>query len=89
MTSHDRRPSGGLAERLARLNLTVVFLATIAYLLVALLAPGIVGGALLLVLAAALIWLMALTWPVTAPRTRIFRLVVLTLLVAVALFKIL
>lgn len=89
MTSPDRRPGGGLLQRLARLNLTVVFLATIAYLLVALLAPGIVGGALLLLLAAVLIALMAMTWPVTVPRTRAFRLVVLTLLVSVALFKIL
>jgi hypothetical protein len=88
VTTHDGRP-GGLPGRLARLNVTGVFLATLAFMLIALLAPGIVGGALLLALAAGLIWLMALTWQVTAPRTRAVRLVILTALVAIALFKIL
>jgi hypothetical protein len=78
-----------LLHRLARLNLTAVFVATVVFVLVGLLAPGIVGGALLLALAAALGALTATTWPVQAPRTRAVRLLMLTLLVAIALVKIL
>jgi hypothetical protein len=91
VTSPDKlsREPGGLLARLARLNLTTVFLATIAFVLVALFAPGIVGGALLLALAAALGALMVRTWPVQAPATRALRLTVLAGLVAVALYKIL
>jgi hypothetical protein len=74
--------------RLARVNVTAVFLATIAIVLVALFAPGIVGGGLLLVLAAALAALMTRTWPVQPPRVRAFRLLMLGLLVAIALVKI-
>ena len=75
--------------RLARLNVTGVFLATLALMLVALFAPGVIGGALLLALVAALAALMARTWPVQAPRTRALRLAVLVLLATVALIKIL
>jgi len=74
---------------LARLNPTAVFLAALAVVLVALFAPGPVGGLLLLALAAGLIWLMTLTWPLQAPATRVLRLVILTLLIAVALAKLL
>lgn len=74
---------------LARLNATAVFLATLVLVLVALFAPGPVGGVLLLALAAGLIWLMSVTWPVQAPATRVLRLVILTLLIAVALAKLL
>ncbi|WP_422755046.1 DUF6703 family protein [Micromonospora sp. WMMD708] len=72
---------------LARANPTSVFLATLALVLVALFAPGPVGGLLLLALAAGLGWLLTVTWPVQAPQTRLIRLVMLTLLVAVALVK--
>ncbi|MFE7871541.1 DUF6703 family protein [Micromonospora humida] len=73
--------------RLARANPTSVFLATLALVLVALFAPGPVGGLLLLALAAGLVYLLTVTWPVQAPQTRLIRLVMLTLLVAVALVK--
>jgi energy-coupling factor transporter transmembrane protein EcfT len=73
--------------RLARFNPTTVFLATLALVLVALFAPGPVGGVLLLLLAAGLVWLMSLTWAVQRPATRVLRLVMLTLLIAVALTK--
>src|SRR5687767_9560762 len=82
-------PSARPLASLARLNVTGVFLATLALMLVALFAPGIVGGALLLALVAALAALMARTWPVQAPRTRALRLAVLALLTVVALIKIL
>jgi hypothetical protein len=75
--------------RLARLNVTAVFLAALALLLVALFAPGVVGGALLLALVAGLAALMARTWPVQSARTRVLRLTVLALLVVAALVKIL
>jgi hypothetical protein len=75
--------------RLARLNVTAVFLAALALVLLGLFAPGVVGGAVLLALAVALAALMARTWRVQAPRTRAFRFVMLVLLVAAALVKIL
>ncbi|MGC4895267.1 DUF6703 family protein [Micromonospora sp. DT31] len=74
-------------SRLARLNPTAVFLATLFLVLVGLFAPGPAGGVLLLVLAGGLVWLMSVTWPVQAPATRMLRLVMLTLLVAAALVK--
>jgi hypothetical protein len=79
-----KRPLG----RLARLNPTTVFLASIGYVLVALFAPAIVGGVLLLMLAIALGALAATTWSVQLPRTRVLRLAVIVLLVAAALSKI-
>ncbi|WP_329103254.1 hypothetical protein OG792_26220 [Micromonospora sp. NBC_01699] len=84
-----QRTQSVLLARLARVNPTVVFLATVAVVLVGLFAPGIVGGAVLLALAAGLVALLRLTWPVQPPATRIIRLLMLTLLVAVALVKIL
>ncbi|MEU7618825.1 DUF6703 family protein [Micromonospora rifamycinica] len=76
-----------LLARLARVNPTSVFLAALVLVLVALFAPGPVGGVLLLALAAGLAYLLAVTWPVQAPQTRLLRLVMLTLLVTVALVK--
>ncbi|MEU1886956.1 DUF6703 family protein [Micromonospora sp. WMMD987] len=76
-----------LLARLARVNPTSVFLATLALVLVALFAPGPVGGVLLLALAAGLVYLLTVTWPVQAPQTRLLRLVMVTLLVTVALVK--
>jgi hypothetical protein len=75
--------------RLARLNVTAVFLAALVFVLVALFAPGAVGGVLLLALAVGLATLMARTWPVQLPRTRAVRLAVLALLVVVGLVKLL
>ena len=84
-----QRTQNPVLVRLARANPTSVFLATLVLVLVAVFAPGPVGGVLLLALAAGLVWLMALTWPVQAPRTRVVRLLMLTLLIAVALAKLL
>lgn len=75
--------------RLARANPTGVFLGTLVLVLVALFAPGIIGGALLLALALALGALLVTTWPVQPPATRTIRLAILSLLVTVALMKIL
>ncbi|MGW0434348.1 hypothetical protein ACWDV4_17640 [Micromonospora sp. NPDC003197] len=84
-----QRTQSAFLARLARLNPTVVFLATLTLVLVAFFAPGIIGGALLLALAAGLALLMVKTWPVQLPATRAVRLLALTLLVAAALVKIL
>jgi hypothetical protein len=53
----------------------------------ALLAPGAVGGVVLLVVAAALAGLLTLTWPRHPARVRALRVAVLTLLVLVAVVK--
>ncbi|HEY0696240.1 MAG TPA: hypothetical protein VGD43_00340 [Micromonospora sp.] len=84
-----QRTQSPLLARLARLNPTAVFLATLVVVLIGFFAPGIVGGVLLLVLAGALVALLATTWAVTAPAARALRLLVLTLLITVALVKIL
>ncbi|TYB98340.1 hypothetical protein FXF53_17705 [Micromonospora sp. WP24] len=84
-----QRTQSPLLGRLARVNPTAVFLITLALVLVALFAPGPVGGVLLLALAGGLVALLAKTWPVQAPQTRLIRLLMLTLLVAVALAKLL
>ncbi|WP_406041945.1 hypothetical protein OG799_00520 [Micromonospora sp. NBC_00898] len=84
-----QRTQSLLLARLARVNPTTVFLATLVLVLVGFFAPGPVGGGLLLALAAGLVWLMVTTWPVQRPATRVLRLVMLTLLVAVAMAKLL
>ncbi|MEV1332477.1 hypothetical protein [Micromonospora costi] len=84
-----QRTQSPLLGRLARANPTTVFLVTLVLVLVALFTPGVAGGVLLLALAAALVALLATTWPVQAPQTRLVRLLMLTLLVAVALVKLL
>ncbi|MDG4764870.1 hypothetical protein O7632_12280 [Solwaraspora sp. WMMD406] len=80
------QPSG--TARLRRISPTAAFLVALGLMVVGLFAPGIVGGALLLLLAAGLVWLLRLTWPVLPAGGRLVRLLVLTLLVAVALAKI-
>jgi hypothetical protein len=84
-----QRTQSALLARLARMNPTAVFLATLVLVLAAFFAPGIIGGALLLALAAGLVALLVTTWPVQRPATRAVRLLMLTLLVAAALVKIL
>src|SRR5262249_34702048 len=76
-----------LLARPSRLNQTGVFLATVAFVFVALLLPGPVGGVLLLALAAGLGWLLWMTWPHHASRSRAYRVVILVLLVVLALAK--
>jgi hypothetical protein len=75
--------------RLARINPTAAFLGALVVVLVGLFAPGAIGGAVLLALAAGMVYLMTRTWAVTAPRTRTIRLVMLGLLLLAAVFKIL
>ncbi|MFF3869194.1 hypothetical protein [Micromonospora sp. NPDC001898] len=84
-----QRTQHPLLGRLARSNPTTIFLVTLALVLVALFTPGVIGGVLLLALAAALVALLLTTWAVQAPATRVIRLVMLTLLVTAALTKLL
>jgi uncharacterized membrane protein len=74
-------------ERLARVNRTVVFAVAAVYVFAALLIPGIAGAAMMVVLGAALAVLMARTWPVQPPRTRVARLAVLGFVIIVAVVK--
>jgi hypothetical protein len=75
--------------RLARMNPTAAFLGALVVVLVGLFAPGVIGGAVLLALAAGMIYLMTHTWPITAQRTRTVRVIMLGLLLLAALLKIL
>lgn len=75
--------------RLARVSPTAAFLGTLALVLAGFFAPGIIGGALLLLLAGGLTALLVTTWPVQGTRTRAMRLVALGLLITAALVKIL
>lgn len=68
---------------------TGVFLAVIVVTLVALFLPGWWGAIPLCAVVAGLAWLMTKTWSVTAPRTRLLRLVILAILASMAIAKIL
>jgi len=79
--------SENLLRRLAGVNPTVAFVVALALLLAGLFLPGIVGAALLAVLAIGLCALTFTTWPVQTPPTRVLRLLILALLVAVIVAK--
>jgi hypothetical protein len=68
-------------------NPTTAFILALAVMLAGLFLPGIVGAALLFVLALALATLTYTTWPVQSPSTRVVRLMLLTLLVAAVVAK--
>lgn len=85
------RPDGplpALLVRLRTLNPTTIFLATLALALIAMLTPGVLGAAMLLVLVVALITLARLTWRYTPLPTRAMRVVVLAALIVIAVVKI-
>ena len=75
-------PSQNLLRRLARVNPTTAFILALALMLAGLFLPGIVGAALLFLLAAGLAALTFTTWPVQPPPTRVLRVVMLVLLLA-------
>jgi len=81
-------PSDNLMRRLARVNPTTAFVVALAVMLAGLFLPGIIGGALLLLLAAALAALTFTTWPVQVPATRVVRVVLLALLLAAVVAKV-
>jgi hypothetical protein len=80
-------PSDNLLRKLARVNPTTALLVALAIVLAGIFLPGIVGAALLFVLAAGLTALTFTTWPVQSPPTRAVRVVLLLLLVVVAVSK--
>jgi hypothetical protein len=80
-------PSQNLLRRLARINPTQAFIAAIVVLLAGLFLPGIIGAAVLFVLAAGLVTLTYLTWPVQAPATRTFRVLLLAFLGLAVILK--
>jgi hypothetical protein len=80
-------PSDNLLRRLSRVSPTVAFIAALVVLLAGFFLPGIIGAALLFLLAAGLAALTFTTWPVQAPPTRVVRIVLLALLVGAAVAK--
>jgi hypothetical protein len=74
--------------RLARMNRTSVFLATLVILLVGFFVPGFWGGLVLLLVVVGLAWLLTRTWAVTPPPMRIVRAVILAAILIVAATKI-
>jgi hypothetical protein len=76
-------------ERLNRINRTTVFLATLGLGVAGLLLPVPVGPVLIYLVVAALGALLRLTWPVTPPAMRIFRLAVLAGLAVIATVRLL
>jgi hypothetical protein len=80
---------GNLLRRLARINPTTAFVGALVLLLAGFFAPGIIGGALLFLLGAAMAALTFTTWPVQTAPTRVVRLVLLSLLIGIAVAKIL
>ena len=68
---------------------TKVFLATLAVALIGLFVPGVLGAIILYAVVAALAWLLTLTWAVIGVPLRVFRLLTLAVLAAVAATKIL
>jgi hypothetical protein len=75
-------------ERLARMDRTKVFLATLTVALIGLFVPGALGAIILYAVVAALAWLLTSTWAVIGVPLRVFRLVTLAVLAAVATTKI-
>jgi len=78
-----------MLSRLAHLNRTKVLLVTLVIALAGLFLPGLWGALVLYAVVGALAYLLSLTWPVTPPAVRIFRLLVLAGLAAIATTKIL
>ncbi|GAA0548997.1 hypothetical protein GCM10010172_33730 [Paractinoplanes ferrugineus] len=74
-------------RRLARVNPTVAFILALALMLGGLFLPGIIGAALLFLLAAGLAALTFTTWAVQKPATRTVRVLMLLLLLAAVVAK--
>ena len=89
MSAPQHGSGGGLPHRLARISPTAAFLAALVVLLAGFFAPGIIGGGLLFALGVGLATLTFTTWPVQTPTTRVVRLILLTMLFAVAVAKVL
>ncbi|HEX5016840.1 MAG TPA: DUF6703 family protein [Actinomycetes bacterium] len=90
---NDRRPtalerfSGPLLLKLSRVPRWMLLVAVLALTVAGLLLENVLGGVLLLLLAAFLAWLAVLGWPSLAPVGRLLRLLVIGLVVYVAFTK--
>jgi hypothetical protein len=80
-------PSENLMRRLARVNPTTAFVVALVLMLAGLFLPGIVGAALLFLLAAGLAALTFTTWPVQRASTRALRVLMLIFLLAAVVSK--
>ncbi|RZU52635.1 hypothetical protein EV385_4509 [Krasilnikovia cinnamomea] len=80
-------PSEKLLRRLAGVSPTTAFVVALALLMGGLFLPGIVGAALLVLLAAGAAGLTFTTWPVQTPGTRVVRVLLLAALLFAALAK--
>jgi hypothetical protein len=80
-------PSEDLLQRLARVNPTRAFLGALVVMLAGLFLPGIIGAAVLFLLGVALGALTVTTWPIQAPPTRIVRVLLLAVLLALVILK--
>jgi len=81
-------PSEDLLHRLSRIPPSRAFLAALVVMLLGLFLPGIVGAAVLALLAAGLIALTVTTWPIQPAATRAVRIILLGVLVLLILGKI-
>lgn len=77
----------GLVERLPVRARTGLFLGVLVVALAALFTPGPVGALLVAAIVVALSLLMTRTWVVTAPRTRMMRLMILLVFAVLAAYK--
>jgi hypothetical protein len=80
-------PPGNPLHRLSKVSPTVAFLVALALMLAGLFAPGIIGAAMLFLLAVGLATLTFSTWPVQTPATRGVRVVLLVLLLGAVVAK--
>ncbi len=78
---------GGLLATLARLDRTKVFLGALVIAVLGFFLPGALGAVLLFAVVAALAALLGVTWSLTPPATRIFRLLVMAAITAIATTK--
>jgi hypothetical protein len=78
-----------LLIRLAAVPRLLILLVALGWLLAGLFLPGPVGGALLLLLAGALTWLVALSWPVLTAAQRVLRSITVGIVVAYAVARLL
>jgi hypothetical protein len=81
-------PSNDLLHRLSRVNPTRAFLGALVVMLAGLFLPGIVGGAVLFLLGVALATLTVTTWPIQTPPTRVVRVLLLVVLLALVILKV-
>jgi uncharacterized protein DUF6703 len=79
--------SDNVLRRLARVNPTTAFIGALVLMMGGLFLPGIIGAALLFLLAAGLAALTFTTWPVQKPSTRTLRVIMLALLLAAVVAK--